>query len=89
MASNKSWTKIWLGWLAFLVGADVIADRKDGATFSEHCAIWFHSMSGRAVLATFLAVLYAHLAYSISVIPVIISGVAVGYYILRGVKGAK
>src|SRR5574340_984236 len=83
------WPWVWIGWLAFLVIADVIADRTPGATFSEHCKIWFRGRRERIALALFFFVLYIHLVYGTSVIPVIAGGVLIGLIIGRWVKEEK
>lgn len=77
------WDWVWIGWLTFLVVADVIADRFEGATFSEHVQGWFATPSGKVVLLVFFASLYGHLAFAASVWPVVGGGAIVVLYILR------
>ena len=77
------WTSIWIGWLVFLVIADLIADRKPGATLSEHCRVWFRSTVARIILALFFLVLYLHFVVNLSVLPVVGLGAGVAFFIAR------
>lgn len=77
------WDWIWIGWLVFLVVMDIIADRKPGATFSEHCREWFKSSFGAVALAVFLVALYLHFIIGLSVLPVVVAGGVIAYLIRR------
>lgn len=80
------WTLVWISWIAFLVIADLIADRKPGATLSEHIQRWFMSTIAKIILAIFFIALYLHFAFSVSVWPVVGGGVGVVYFIYYGAK---
>lgn len=77
------WTIVWIGWLAFLIVFDIIANFTPGATFSEHCRIWFKSFFARVILALFLIALYVHFIINWPVWPVIIFGSGIGLFIAR------
>jgi hypothetical protein len=76
---SHAWDIIWVAWLMFLVIVDLIANRTDGATFSEHCSEWFSYIYAKILLALFLMALYLHLAFSWSVYPLAILGTALVY----------
>ena len=77
------WNWIWIGWFLYMVVADFIADRTPGATFSEHCRVWFHTLSAKVWLGLFLVVLYLHIIANWPVWPVIVGGVGIMYFIKR------
>ena len=77
------WDWAWLGWLAFMAIADVIANRTDDQTFSEHVQKWFGTFYGRVVLALFFVALYLHFAFRASVWPVIYLGFLIAVFIAR------
>jgi hypothetical protein len=79
------WTVAWICWLASFVAIELpgAIDRKPGATLSEHVWSWFsvkdrapHWLMRRSVLGLFLVALTAHLVFDVTVLPVIIFGVA-------------
>ncbi len=78
------WDFVWIGWMAFLVVMDVIADHTPGATFSEHCRVWFKTPKGAITLGAFMLVLYLHFVVNWPVYPVIIIGVGIAHYVRRG-----
>lgn len=80
------WTLTWIAWLLFLAIADVVANRKDQATFSEHMRRYFKSAFSRVILATFLVCLYLHFVIDWPVWPVILFGSGIGFYFGVGVK---
>ena len=77
------WDFAWIGWIAFMAVADVIADRAPGRTFSEHVQAWFGSFYGRVVLGAFFLALYLHFAFRASVWPVVYLGALVVVFIAR------
>lgn len=81
-----TWNIIWLAWLLFLVIADLIANKRPGRTFSEHCRIWFKTTVARILLALFFIALYLHFVINWSVYPVAILGLGIGFFIVRNWK---
>jgi hypothetical protein len=79
------WISIWIAWLLFLVIADVLANRKPGATFSEHSRIWFKSTFARILLALFFIALYLHFVINLPVWPVIGTGAGLGFFVAKDV----
>ena len=79
------WTTLWICWLAFMVVADIIANRTPGATFSEHVRLWCRSIYAKLVLGAFFVALYVHFAINAPVWPVVALGAGVGYFVARGV----
>lgn len=77
------WTVVWIGWLVFLAVFDFIANFTPGATFSEHCRIWFKSFFARVILALFLIAFYVHIVVNWPVWPIIILGSLIGLFIAR------
>jgi len=62
---------------------DVIANRKPGATFSEHCRVWFKTPIAKVTLGVFFLVLYLHLVAQWPVYPIIIGGLGLVHFIRR------
>lgn len=85
------WDWTWAAWLLLFLAAEIPAalSKKPGKTFSEHCRTWFSSSFRRGVLVAFLGALASHLAFHASVLPVIIGGCGIVFFILHRVHPAS
>ncbi len=79
----NGWDWAWIGWLAFMAGADFVASHYPGQTFTEHVREWMKGPKGAVVLGIFFGVLYLHFVVDWPVWPIVLSGLVVAHFIRR------